>query len=213
MAAFTIKSYSTLKPGQLLDTSVLLARKYNQLAGPVNGSIPFLMSDVTTSRPSTSAVWVNTLSFMSLMLSIICTLVTTLLQQWARRYLQMMTQVFAIRSCANQGASAEGTEKFGLSATVGALSTPLYIPVLPFFIGFVNFFISGINHTSHTVTLSMTVSCVSFYIGFARMPILAVNSPYYTPFSTSAWFTSYASLMAIISPTSYVVGQVSRSTG
>ena len=59
----------------------------------INPSAPNISSSLPSSPPPFSppnyAVWVNALWFLSLVISLTCALLATLLQQWARRYLKV----------------------------------------------------------------------------------------------------------------------------
>ncbi|KAN0130542.1 hypothetical protein V8E53_011628, partial [Lactarius tabidus] len=92
VATFIAISYPSLRQDPNVVTQSLLAQISQQLssANP-NGSIsPTSLSTQSSFSPSTSVVFVNTVWFLSLVLSLTCALMATLLQQWARRYLQIV---------------------------------------------------------------------------------------------------------------------------
>ncbi|KAF8260511.1 hypothetical protein EI94DRAFT_900259 [Lactarius quietus] len=73
------------------DTSnFYLANIYQATADPnrfnISGSLP---TSPPPFSPPSYAVWINSLRFLSLVISITCALLATLLQQWARRYLKV----------------------------------------------------------------------------------------------------------------------------
>ena len=77
------------------DTSTFyLARIHQQLSKQLNepqDPIPTSLSNNPAQSFSapTWAVWVNGLWFLSLVIGLTCALMATLLQQWARRYLEV----------------------------------------------------------------------------------------------------------------------------
>ena len=84
-------SVQDLKPSSQDISAFYLANIYQILADS-NGSqgiIPPTLPDPSIPfSPPTSAVWVNSLWILSLVISLTCALLATLLQQWARRYMK-----------------------------------------------------------------------------------------------------------------------------
>src|SRR6266436_9698163 len=124
VAAFLIESYKQLQPSSSDTITLLLAQISQQLAALSAGSsfsIPSGLPDQDF-RPSTSAVRVNILWFINLVLSLTCALLATLMQQWARRYLQTSQRWYTPYNCARIRAFfAGGVERFGLPIVVEAL--------------------------------------------------------------------------------------------
>ncbi|KAF8259820.1 hypothetical protein EI94DRAFT_964980 [Lactarius quietus] len=73
------------------DTSnFYLAGIYQSFADPNRSNLSSsLPASLPTFSPHTYAIWVNSLCFLSLVISITCALLATLLQQWARRYIKV----------------------------------------------------------------------------------------------------------------------------
>ena len=134
--------------------------------------------------PPTFAVWVNSLWFLSLAISITCALLATLLQQWARRYLK----VTQIRSSLHKRARirsffAEGVEKSLLPLAVEALPTLIHVSLVLFFAGLV-VFLWNVNLTIFKVVLSWISICTALYGCITLIPIFRHNSPYYSPLTS-----------------------------
>ncbi|KAN0139085.1 hypothetical protein V8E53_003087 [Lactarius tabidus] len=112
------------------DTSnFYLGNIYQTLADP-NGST--ISSSLPASPPPFSppnyAVWVNALWFLSLVISLTCALLATLLQQWARQYLKITQPRYSLHKRARIRAFfAEGVEKCLLQWAVETLPTLLHI--------------------------------------------------------------------------------------
>ncbi|KAH9054997.1 hypothetical protein EDB87DRAFT_1567780, partial [Lactarius vividus] len=137
VATFISMSYPTLTQDP---TQSILVKISQQLATP-NGTIPpASLSDQSSFAPSFWAVFINSVWFLSLVLSLTCALIATLLQQWARRYLQMVQRNHAphVRAHIREFFS-RGARKFRIFWLVEALPFLLLISVLLFFAGLVAF--------------------------------------------------------------------------
>ncbi|KAN0139101.1 hypothetical protein V8E53_003103, partial [Lactarius tabidus] len=165
-----------------------LANIYQTLANPngFNVSISPPSSPPPFSPPNL-AVWVNALWFLSLVISLTCALLATLLQQWARRYLKITQSRYSPHKRARIRAFfAEGVEKCLLPWAVEILPTLLHISLFLFFAGLV-VFLSNVNLTIFKLVLSWVGLCLALYGCITCMPILRLDSPYYTPLSLPAW--------------------------
>ena len=123
VAAFLIEGYIQLQPSSS-DTATLLAQISQQFAALSAGSSVSIPSGLPGQdfQPSTSAVCVNILWFINLVLSLTCALLAALTQQWARRYLQTSQRWYAPYNRARIRAFfAGGVERFGLPIVVEAL--------------------------------------------------------------------------------------------
>ncbi|KAH9071379.1 hypothetical protein EDB83DRAFT_2574369, partial [Lactarius deliciosus] len=126
------------------DTSnFYLANIYQTLADPnISTSLP---ASPPPFLPPNYAVWVNTLLFLSLVISISCALLATLLQQWARRYLKVTQPRYSLHKRARIRAFFfEGVDKFLLPWAVEALPTLLHISLFLFF-GGISVFLWNVN--------------------------------------------------------------------
>ena len=124
---------------------------------------------------------------MSLIISLTCALLATLLQQWARRYLRVTRTRYSLFKRARVRAFfAEGLERRYFPLVVEALPGLLHASVFLFFAG-LPIFLFGTNQTVFTVVLS----CVGFsglsYLLLTFMPLVFHDSPYHTPLSTLFW--------------------------
>ena len=171
------------------DTSnFYLANIYQTLADPnrpnISSSLP---ASPRPFSPPNYAVWVNALWFLSLVISLTCALLSTLLQQWARRYLKVTQPRYAPHKQARIRAFlAEGVEKFLLPWTVEALPTLLHISLFLFFAGLV-MFLWNVDLTIFKLVLSWVGICTALYGCITVMPIFRHDSPYLTPLSLPAW--------------------------
>ena len=197
MAAFLIESYKQLQPSSSDTVILLLSQISQQLAALSSGSSISIPSGLPGQdfQPSTSAVRVNILWFISLVLSLTCALLATLMQQWVRRYLQTSQRWYAPYKRARIRAFfAEGIERFSLPAAVEALPALLHISVFLFFAGLVDFLIN-INHTVAFSLLSAVVVGTAAYFLFTVLPLIYPNSPYQTPLTSLLWIFQQTTLL------------------
>ncbi|KAI0258490.1 hypothetical protein BC834DRAFT_975112 [Gloeopeniophorella convolvens] len=189
VATFLTLSFQNLQLNSQDASAFYLAQLYQLNVGQ-NGSahpVPSTLSDPSAFSPSTSAVWVNALWFASLVTSLTCALLATLLQQWARRFLRItQTRYNPERRARIRSFMAQGVDKLYLSWAVEALPALLHIAVFLFFAGLV-IFLFGTNHTVFTVVFACVGITVGLYGCISLMPVIRRDSPYYTPLSAPVW--------------------------
>jgi hypothetical protein len=191
VASFLVGTYQSLQPNPQATSAFYLANIYQVLAASNNSqtiiSLP-LPPDPSTFAPPLSALWFNTLWFLSLVISLTCALLATSLQQWARRYVRVTQPRYSPHKRARIRAFfAEGIEKLHLPWAVEALPALLHIAVFLFFAGLVVFLFT-INHTVFSIVLWYIGFCIALYLYITLLPIFRHDSPFYTPLTTVAWF-------------------------
>jgi hypothetical protein len=174
------------------DTSAFYLASIYQLLSNENGSHVVIPSSLPNPAASftapTSAVWVNSLWFSSLVISLTCALLATLLQQWARRYLRITNPPHRPRKRARIRAFfAEGVERLHLSWTVEAVTTLLHISLF-FFLAGLCVFLFGVHQTVFKVSVAWVGLCVVVYASVTALPMLYKDSLYHAPLSTFIWF-------------------------
>ena len=124
---------------------------------------------------------------MSLVISLTCALLATLLQQWARRYLKITQSRYSPHKRARIRAFfSEGVTKCLLPWAVDALPTLLHLSLFLFFAGLV-VFLGNVDLTIFKLVLSWVGLCAGLYGCITCMPIFHHDSPYYTPLSLPTW--------------------------
>jgi hypothetical protein len=163
------------------DTSnFYLAGIYQSLANP-NRSNVSLPASPPPFTPPTFAVWVNTLWFLSLAISLTSALLATLLQQWARRYLKVTQTHYSLHKRARIRAFfAEGVDKSFLPLAVDTLPVLVHVSLFLFFAGLV-VFLWNVNLTIFKSVLSWVSLCLALYGCVTIIPIYRHDSPYFTP--------------------------------
>ncbi|KAI0249978.1 hypothetical protein BJV78DRAFT_1223281 [Lactifluus subvellereus] len=202
VAAFIIESYKRLSSDSGDTTVILLTQISQQLAGVSHGT-SLQNSNVTTPgrapfQPTASAIRVNVLWFLSLVLSLTCALSATLLQQWARRYLQLAQRRGAPHERARIRAYIyDGVRGSSMSRAVGTMPMLLHTSVFLFLAGLVDF-VLPINKTVAFCILGYIAVFFSVYAILTVLPNVFLNCPYRTPLSELTWRISQVSLLAML---------------
>lgn len=218
MAGFVIEGYKTLKPDSGDTTLFVLSQISQQLAGLANGTHVSAVDQAAVLSgqpfsPSASAFWVNALWFASLVTSLTCALLATLLHQWARRYLHRTQRRYSPHARARIRAFfAEGADKFRLSTVVEFLPALLHLSVFLFFAGLVVFLID-VNRSIGFGILALVVICGLSYTVFTIIPILFHDSPFQTPLTTAAWYFHHVSLRACLIAAKHLLARFSEAVG
>jgi len=172
--------------------SFYLAHIYQNVSSQPNGSplpIPSTLTDpIEKFVAPTSDVWVNGLWFLSLVISLTCALLATLLQQWARRYLRV-----AYPRCSPQKRARirafykHGVEKLHIRWTIELLPALLHISLFLFFAG-LSVFLFGIHRTIFKVITAWIGVCGILYASLTFLPVIHKDSPYSSPLSSTFSF-------------------------
>jgi hypothetical protein len=168
------------------DTSnFYLANMYQATINP--NALSSLPASPPPFTPPNYAVWVNALWFLSLVISLTCALLATLLQQWARRYLKITQPRYSPHRRARIRAFfAEGVDKFLLPWAVEALPAMLHLSLFLFFAGLA-VFLWNVNLTIFKLVLSWVGLCTALYGCITFIPVFRHDSPYQTPLSLPVW--------------------------
>jgi hypothetical protein len=170
-------------------------------------SIPDIQqSGSTNDIPHWSAVIVNILWLVSLILSLSSALFATLFQQWSRRYLELaQRRVAPHRRARIRGYMFDGISTFKMSLAVKLMPVLLHLSIFSFFVGL--FFFVWKIHTGTGYCVLGLISIFTFgYVVLTMLPYIYLNSPYSTPFSEFAWRTSQRFLLAIFLIVKYLQG-------
>jgi Family of unknown function (DUF6535) len=177
-----------IRPNSQDTSAFYLARINQQLSKQLNepqDPIPKSLSNNPAQSFSapTSAVWVNGLWFLSLVISLTCALMATLLQQWARRYLEVAYPTYSPHKRARIRAFySEGVKNLHVPWTAEALPALLHISLFLFFAGLA-VFLFKVHLTIFGVVTAWIGICVVLYACLTFLPIIRKNSPYSGPLS------------------------------
>ena len=179
------------------DTSAFYLENIYQLLADNNVSPASLPSSVLKPPPFSPpryAIWVNSLWFSSLAISLTSALLATLLQQWARRYVKVTRPRCTARDRARVRAFFfENTiKKLHLLWAADAVPTLLHLSLLLFFAGLL-ILLRNTNHTVFNAVVGWVALSITVYAYITLLPIFRSFSPYYGPLSSFGW-QLYASI-------------------
>ncbi|KAI0252039.1 hypothetical protein BJV78DRAFT_1282032 [Lactifluus subvellereus] len=190
VAQFLVGSLQNLQSNPQDASSFDLAHIYQLTPGSNASSIP-LPPDPAQFQTPKFAVWTNTLWSLSLVMSLTCALLATLLQQWARRYLRITQKTddpqrrARIRELMLQGSK----KRLPLRLMLELLTALLHTAVFLFLAGFV-IYLFHFNCVVGAIVAVSVGTCVSLYLWISFAPIIFRDSPYYTPLSSLVWVIS-----------------------
>ena len=191
VAVLVAVSVQDLRPNPQ-DTSSFYLEKLYQLQADTNvprPSTPSAMATPPAFSPPRYAVWVNSLWFLSLVISLSCAMLATLLQQWSRRYLTITqpARCEPHKRARARAFFAIGVDKFHVSWVVEALPALVHLSLFIFFAGLL-IYLFNIHHTVFKVVVCWVALLTTVYGFITFMPIFWHDSPYYSPLSTTLWF-------------------------
>ncbi|KAH9057255.1 hypothetical protein EDB87DRAFT_1686538 [Lactarius vividus] len=188
VASLISVSIQDVRPNSQDTSNFYLANIYQILSDPNRSNISSsLPASPPPFSPPNYSVWVNSLWFLSLVISLACALLATLLQRWARRYLKVTQSRYSPHKRAQIRAFfSEGVDKFLLPWAVETLPTLLHVSLFLFFAGLV-VFLCNVDLTIFKSVLSWVSICTVLYGCITFMPIFRHDSPYHTPLSLPAW--------------------------
>ncbi|KAF8492557.1 hypothetical protein F5888DRAFT_1575113, partial [Russula emetica] len=186
VATFISISYQSLQRDPNAITQSLLTQISQQLPGSSNATTSNASLSINAQdpfSPPATAVFVNSVWFVSLVLSLTCALMATMLQQWTRRYRQLTQRNYPPHIRAHiREYFARGADRFHISKLVETLPALLLISVLLFFSGLVVFAFGGNIIVAYT-TVAIVAFCVLWYIILTLAPLIFHDCPYRTPLS------------------------------
>jgi len=121
---------------------------------------------------------------MSLVISLTCALMATLLQQWARRYARVTqpARCSPEKRARMRAFFARGVDNTNLPLIVEGLPALIHLAVFLFFAGLV-IFLLNVNYSISISVISWIGLFSMLYAFITFMPMFRPDSPYYTPLS------------------------------
>jgi hypothetical protein len=200
VATFIIESLQNLSPDSGDTTNALLTQITQQLVNISSGAplTNIAPQSGQSFKPTASAVRVNVLWFLSLILSLNCALSATLMQQWARRYQELAQRPGAFHKRGRMRAYIfDGTSRFGMTRVIATMPTLLHLSVFLFFAGLVEFLFP-----IYPIVAYATLGCImAFALPYAiltALPNIHLNCPYGTPLSAITWRISQLSVIIFL---------------
>ena len=197
VAAFIIEFYKTLSPDSGDQTVALLGQISQQLANFPNGTYSNTANQPYS--PSAPMVWVIAILLISLVLSLTSALLATMLQQWARTYVDIPHVPSETENHARVRAVLFlGTEFYQMRYISQMAFDLLHFSLFLFFVSLVMLF-QSINKKVAIVLDIAAGLFVLAYLALSILPCLDVRCPYRTPMTNILWyyihlFLSFATL-------------------
>jgi hypothetical protein len=190
VAAFIIEFYKQLSPDSGNQTVALLGQISQQLANYPNGTHSNLANQ--PSRPDASMIWVIAMWLISLVLSLTSALIATLLQEWARTYIETPNVPREpIQRARVRWFLFLGTELYKMRLIAQMGFSLLHLSVYLFFAGLVIAFHTVNKNVAIAVEVGVGVFGLA-YIALSILPCLDVQCPYRTPMSYILWYPLHA---------------------
>jgi hypothetical protein len=180
-----------LRPNSQDTSAFYLGNIYQVLADP-NVTLPSSPTPVAKPPPFSRPrypVWVNSLWFLSLVMSLSCALWATSLHQWARRYIRLTqpARCSPEKRARIRAFFANGVDKMHVPLAVEGLPTLLHLSLFLFFGGLV-IFLFNVDQEVFTCVV-LWIGGFSIVYGLVTLlPSIRHDSPYNTPLSITAWF-------------------------
>jgi Family of unknown function (DUF6535) len=187
-----------LKPDPQEKPTFYLKNIYDLLADG-NVSRSAISVEPPRSPPPKYVIWVNSLWFLSLNMSLTSAMLATMLQQWARRYIQITekphyTPHYGARV---RAFFTRGLERLHFSWAAEAIPLLIHMSLILFFTGLL-IYLYNIHHTVFWAAACWIVLSAVVYLVITIMPVVWVDSPYYSPLSALV-FRVYAALLFSLS--------------
>ena len=179
-----------LRPNSQDISAFYLGNIYQVLADP-NVTRSFTPSSVPkppSFSPSRYAVWVNTLWFLSLLMSLSCALWATSLHQWARQYLRRSqpSRCHPEKRARMRAFYADGVDSMHIPWAVEGLPTLLHLSLFLFFGGVAIFLFDVDREVFYYAVGWIGLFCLVYGM-ITVLPLIRQDSPYNSPLSTLAW--------------------------
>ncbi|KAH9989374.1 hypothetical protein BJV74DRAFT_773062, partial [Russula compacta] len=183
VAALVSISIQDLRPNSQ-DTSNFYLKEMYQLQADPNVSRSSTVAQPPAFSPPTYAVWVNSLWFLSLVISLSCAMLATSVQQWTRRYLRVTqpARCNPHKRARMRAFFANGVDKFHVGWAVEALPALVHLSLFIFFAGLA-IYLFNINHTVFDTVICWVALLLAAYGCITLMPSFWHDSPYYSPLS------------------------------
>jgi hypothetical protein len=194
MTSFKTGLFSATVGAFVIEFYKQLSNPGNQTVIPLANGTYTIIANPPSPSHSASIIWANAMWLISLVLSLTSALIATLLQQWARRYVELPNRP----SDPNHRARVRsflflGTEIYKMRFAAQIAPTLLHLSVYLFFAGLVIVFRTINNSVAIAVEVAVGIFGLA-YIALSVLPCLDVRCPYRTPMSPFLWYPTHAIL-------------------
>ncbi|KAH9983790.1 hypothetical protein BJV74DRAFT_593982 [Russula compacta] len=180
VASFLLQTSTSLLPDTGGQTVTLLA----QLVAQSNATAVPPSQILTQQTVPPSVIRINILMFLSLFLSVTSALVSTLIQQWAREYLQHSQPSAAPHKRGRVRAYLyDGLTRFQMRRLTYAVPLLLHLSVFLFFFALSDW-LDSMNGAVGATARYCFVALLAIYMVLSVLPLIVKNAPYQTALTT-----------------------------
>lgn len=190
MTALIIESYKELRRDEAKLQTVLLQKIVFPGESVGHEEERLLATLHVPFHPDTNIVVSNFLFFLSLGFALACALAATMVEQWARNYLNDSQLGSGLNRSRIRTFLHQGTERFGLVPIVESIPFLLHLSLFLFFAGLATF-LFPINTLIGSLCIVILISCTSLYTATTILPIWWRDCPFRTPLTSVVWFISH----------------------
>ena len=174
-------SIQDLRPNSQ-DTSAFYLKQIYQLQASPDASLPLGPSaivDPPAFSPAKYAIWVNSLWFLSLVISLSCAMLATSMQQWVRRYVKVTqpARCSPHKRARVRAFFANGMDKFHFPWMAERLPAMVHLSLLSFFIGLL-IYLFNVNRVVFNIIFPCLVFCLVSYGCITLASIFRLDCPY-----------------------------------
>jgi Family of unknown function (DUF6535) len=178
-------SIQDLRPNPQDTSSFYLANIY-QLLAQLNAShlsTPSPFASPPAFSPPTYAIWVNSLWFLSLSISLVCALLATSQQQWIRSYIEItQTPQILPQHRARIHAFLSRIMYKDFFRVLGITGVLIHLSLFLFLLGLL-IYLFNTNHTVFCAIVWFIMTSAMVYLIITLMPACRIGTPYRSPFS------------------------------
>ncbi|KAI9462046.1 hypothetical protein F5148DRAFT_236657 [Russula earlei] len=176
-------SLQDLKPNSQ-DTSVFYLKNIYLQLGSLNASIPSSLADPPPFSPPSYVIWVNSLWFLSLVISLTGATSATILQQWAQRYITVTQQPWQPPDKRARIRAVFAHHPWGRYVNWGGARSAFYLhlSLFLFFAGCL-IYLHNVNHTVFKAVVSWLVFYTTIYATITLSSTINPEELLFTPFS------------------------------
>jgi hypothetical protein len=171
-------SIQDLRPNSQ-DTSAFYLKQIYQLQASPNPLSPSAIVDPPAFSPANYAIWVNSLWFLSLVISLSCAMLATSMQQWVRRYVKVTqpARCSPHKRARVRAFFANGMDKFHFPWMAERLPAMLHLSLLSFFIGLL-IYLFNVNRVVFNIIVPCLAFCFVAYGCITLASIFRLDCPY-----------------------------------
>ncbi|VDC05946.1 unnamed protein product [Peniophora sp. CBMAI 1063] len=185
VAAFIVESYYKLLSVDSGDQTVQLLSQLLVATANASSGLPIVITTPEPFSTPPSAIATNALWFTSLLISLICALLSTLVQEWSRAYVQDINRRKVLHETVRERAFNHiyirmGVNRYGMDQFVSWIVALVHLAVFLFACGLL-VFLFLINHVVAGIATMISGVFVIIYCVASLLPLLEKSCPYRTP--------------------------------